>query len=57
MFYTAKELGETLHFSDDDYVDFCVKEALVARAAKDREKAEKRAERERWKKDESFRNG
>ena len=57
MFYTAKELGEPLKFSDDDVLDFKIKEALVARAAKEAEKAEKAAERERWKNDPEFRKG
>lgn len=43
--------------SDDPVVDFLVKEALVARAAQDRKKAEKAAERERWKNDPDFRKG
>ena len=57
MFYTAKELGEPLKFSEDEVLDFKIKEALVARAAKEAEKAEKAAERERWKKDQKFRSG
>ena len=57
MFYTAKETGEHMKVSDDPVVDFMVKEALVARAAQDRKKAEKAAERERWKNDPDFRKG
>ena len=35
-------------FSEDDFLDFCVKEALFARDAQEQVKAQKRQEREEW---------
>lgn len=37
-------------FTEDDYLDFCVTEALVVRAGQDRKKADKRRQAEEWKK-------
>jgi hypothetical protein len=36
-------------FSDDDFLDFCVKEALFVREVQEQAKAQKRQEREEWK--------
>lgn len=36
-------------FSKDDYINFCVAEALVAREQMESEEGRKAAERERWK--------
>jgi hypothetical protein len=57
LYWTYKELGEPLNLSDDEVTNFMVKEALVARAAKERERAEKKRQREEWKKDPEFKNG
>lgn len=38
-------------FSDDDVVDFMVREALVTRAARERTEAQKDRERQTWMKD------
>lgn len=35
--------------SDDDYIDYCVMEAVVAKAAQEDREAAKKAEREQWK--------
>lgn len=37
-------------FSEDDYIDFCVIEALAVRAARDEKEAHKQQEIKDWKK-------
>ena len=49
LYWTSKELGEPMAYSEDEVTDFMVKEALVARAHKERERAEKQRERDQWK--------
>jgi hypothetical protein len=49
LYWTSKELGEKMTYSEDEVTDFMVKEALVARAHKERERAEKERERDEWK--------
>lgn len=36
--------------SDDDYIDYCIMEAIFVRVAREAEDARKKAEREAWKK-------
>lgn len=37
-------------FSEDDYLDFCVLEALTVRGANDQKEAEKKKKMDEWKK-------
>lgn len=51
IYWAHKEGGRELpRFSDDDYIDFCVLEALTVRGGEDRRKAEKKKKMEEWKK-------
>lgn len=61
LLWTHKELGEPLEISSDEVVNWCIKEALLVRYAKEQEEAEKKrqkqAEREAFKRDPEFRKG
>jgi hypothetical protein len=50
LWQTYKEAGRPIpRFSDDDYIDFCVTEALRLRVAKEENKRRKEDERKQWK--------
>lgn len=46
MWTTYKEAGRPIpRFSDDDYIDYCIIEAISLKVAKERQKAQRDAER------------
>lgn len=50
LWTTYKEAGRPVpKFSDDDYIDFCITEALHMRALKEENKARKEQEKKQWK--------
>lgn len=56
MWRTYKEAGRPIpRFSDDDYVDYCVIEAISLKVLKEEAKERKAQEREAWKKQEKER--
>lgn len=47
MWTTYREAGRPIpKFSDDDYIDYCILEAISLRIAKEKQKAQKDAERQ-----------
>jgi hypothetical protein len=52
LWTTYKEAGRPVpRFSDDDYIDFCITEALHLKFVKEENKRRKEDERNRWKKE------
>lgn len=52
LWTTYKEAGRPVpKFSDDDYIDFCITEALYLRYVKEENKRRKEDEKKRWKKE------
>lgn len=52
MWTTYREAGRPIpRFSDDDYVDYCIIEAISLKVRKAEAEARKKQERDEWKKE------
>lgn len=52
MWTTYREAGRPIpRFSDDDFIDYCVIEAISLKVRKQEADAKKKAERDQWKKE------